>query len=253
MVRGGEVSARELVELYLERIERLDPELNAFRVVMAERALADAQQADGRRGAGDERPLLGVPIAVKDSEDVIGEVTTWGTAGNSTPAAQDSELVRRLKAAGAVVDRQDELPRARDHGRHRGPRVRHHPQSVGHRAGRRRLERRQRRGRGRGHVRRRHGVGRHRLDPHPGGRLRIGRAQAHPRPHPARAAEGALVRPERRGLRDAQRGGPRAPDERRRRRGGPARRARPHAGAGCASPSPRSRRFPGAWAPRSAA
>ena len=59
--------------LYLERIERLDPKLNAFRKVFADRALVDAQQADGRRGAGDERPLLGVPMAVKDVEDVTGE------------------------------------------------------------------------------------------------------------------------------------------------------------------------------------
>jgi amidase len=103
LVREGEVSARELVELYLERIERLDPELNAFRTVMAERAVVDAQQADGRRGAGDDRPLLGVPIAVKDVEDVTGEVTRWGTDAFTTPAAQDSELVRRLRAAGAVV------------------------------------------------------------------------------------------------------------------------------------------------------
>lgn len=103
LIRSGEVSSRELVILYLERIERLDPQLNAFRNVMSERALVDAQQADGRRGAGDERPLLGVPIAVKDAEDVTGEVTSWGTAANSTPAAQDSELVRRLRAAGAVI------------------------------------------------------------------------------------------------------------------------------------------------------
>jgi amidase len=103
LIRGGEVSSRELVELYLERIERIDPELNAFRRVMAERALVDAQQADGRKGAGDDRPLLGVPIAVKDVEDVTGEVTRWGTDAFSTPAAQDSELVRRLRAAGAVV------------------------------------------------------------------------------------------------------------------------------------------------------
>src|SRR5215210_6048484 len=103
LIRGGDVSSRELVMLYLERIERLDPQLNAFRKVMSERALVDAQQADGRRGAGDERPLLGVPIAVKDAEDVTGEVTTWGTAANFTPASQDSELVRRLRAAGAVV------------------------------------------------------------------------------------------------------------------------------------------------------
>ena len=103
LVRLGEVSSRELVMLYLERIERLNQELNAFRKVMSERALVDAQQADGRRGAGEERPLLGVPIAVKDVEDVTGEVTRWGTDAYSTPAAQDSELVRRLRAAGAVI------------------------------------------------------------------------------------------------------------------------------------------------------
>ncbi len=103
MIRAGEVSSRELVELYLERIERIDPELNAFRKVMAERALVDAQQADGRRGAGDDRPLLGVPIAVKDIDDVTGEVTRFGTDAFTKPAAQDSELVRRLRAAGAVV------------------------------------------------------------------------------------------------------------------------------------------------------
>ena len=97
------MSSRELVILYLERIERLNPQLNAFRKVMSERAVVDAQQADGRRGAGEERPLLGVPIAVKDVEDVTGEVTRWGTDAFSTPAAQDSELVRRLRSAGAVI------------------------------------------------------------------------------------------------------------------------------------------------------
>jgi amidase len=103
LIRSGDVTSRELVLLYLERIERLDPQLNSFRNVMSERALVDAQQADGRRGAGDDRPLLGVPLAVKDAEDVAGEVTTWGTAANFTPASRDSELVRRLRAAGAVV------------------------------------------------------------------------------------------------------------------------------------------------------
>jgi amidase len=103
LVRGGEVSSRELVELYLERIERLDLELNGFRKVMGERALVDAQQADARKGAGEARPLLGVPIAVKDVQDVTGEVTRYGTDAFTKPAAQDDELVRRLRAAGAVV------------------------------------------------------------------------------------------------------------------------------------------------------
>ena len=113
LVRAGEVSSRELVELYLERIERLDPELNAFRTVLRERALADADQADARRAAGaddGERPLLGVPIALKDTEDLAGEVTSWGTAANLTPAAGDGELVRRLRAAGAVLLGKTNLP-----------------------------------------------------------------------------------------------------------------------------------------------
>jgi amidase len=124
LIRGGEVSSRELVELYLERIEQLDPELNAFRTVLAERALADAQQADARRAAGaDEltRPLLGVPIAIKDSEDLAGEVTSWGTAANVTPAARDSELVRRLRAAGAVILGKTNLPELAIMGDTEGP------------------------------------------------------------------------------------------------------------------------------------
>jgi amidase len=64
-VRRGEVSSRELVERTLGEIERLDGELNAFGAVYAERALIEADQADRRRAAGETRPLLGVPIAVK--------------------------------------------------------------------------------------------------------------------------------------------------------------------------------------------
>jgi amidase len=123
LVRSGEVSSRELVELYLERIERLDPELNAFRTVLRERALADAGQADARRAAGDEgqRPLLGVPIAVKDSEDLAGEVTSWGTAANATPAGRDNEFVRRLRAAGVVILGKTNLPELAIMGDTEGP------------------------------------------------------------------------------------------------------------------------------------
>ena len=103
MVRAGEVSPKELVQLSLERIARLDPELNAFRKVFAEKALLEAEQAEARIKAGDERPLLGVPIAIKDEVDVVGEVNTHGTDGFSEPAKADSEVVRRLREAGAIV------------------------------------------------------------------------------------------------------------------------------------------------------
>ena len=103
MVRAGEVSPTELVRLSLSRIERLDPELNAFRKVFAEKALLEAEQAEARLKAGEERPLLGVPIAIKDEVDVAGEVNTHGTDAFTEPAKEDSEMVRRLREAGAIV------------------------------------------------------------------------------------------------------------------------------------------------------
>jgi len=103
MVRDGEVSPSELVRLHLGRIERLDPQLNSFRKVFAERALLEADQAEARLKAGEERPLLGVPIAIKDEVDVAGEVNTHGTDGFSEPAAADCEMVRRLREAGAII------------------------------------------------------------------------------------------------------------------------------------------------------
>ena len=91
LIAAGEVSSRDLVELYLRRIERYDGRLNAFRVVFAERALMEADQADARKGAGGERPLLGVPIAVKDDIDIAGEVTMLGTnAHGDVPADVDA-------------------------------------------------------------------------------------------------------------------------------------------------------------------
>ena len=110
LIAAGELSSRELTELYLERIGRLDPRLNAFRVVIAERALAEADQADGRRRGGDSRPLLGVPVAIKDDCDVAGEVTARGTNAHGGPEREDSEVVRRLRAAGAIVIGKTNVP-----------------------------------------------------------------------------------------------------------------------------------------------
>jgi amidase len=103
MVRAGEISAAEIVQLHLERIGRIDPQLNSFRVVLGERALLEAEQADARLRSGDEGPLLGVPIALKDNHDLAGELTTHGTNGFSDPAEADCEMVRRLREAGAIV------------------------------------------------------------------------------------------------------------------------------------------------------
>ncbi len=103
LVRSKEVSPRELVELSLGRIARLDPELNAFRTVFAERALTEADQAGARAAAGDDRPLLGVPIAIKEEQAVGGTPLTWGSNGHGGPEREDCELVRQLRAAGAIV------------------------------------------------------------------------------------------------------------------------------------------------------
>src|SRR3984893_18304267 len=110
LIAAGEVSSRELVELYLGRIARLDGRLNAFRVVLAERALLEAQQADGRRGAGERRPLNGVPIAVKDDIDVAGEGTAFGTNAHGPPTEEYAELVKRLRRASAVVIGKTNVP-----------------------------------------------------------------------------------------------------------------------------------------------
>jgi amidase len=110
MVRAGEVSPTELVRTHLERIERLDPQLNSFRVVLAERALLEAEQAEARLKAGEERPLLGVPVALKDEIDLAGELNTHGTDAFPDPAAADCEVVRRLREAGAIVVGKTLLP-----------------------------------------------------------------------------------------------------------------------------------------------
>jgi amidase len=101
MVRAREVSARELVELYLRRIEALDPRLNAFRAILADEALAAADRLDADNPA-DAGPLAGVPIAVKDDRPVAGQPMTYGSRSPTEPEPADGEVLRRLRAAGAI-------------------------------------------------------------------------------------------------------------------------------------------------------
>ena len=110
LLRAKELTPRELVELYLSRIERLNPRVNAFVSIRAEKALAEADAALKRLRAGETGALLGVPVVVKDNVDIAGEITTHGTAAQDTPARADAEVVRRLRAAGAPILGKTTLP-----------------------------------------------------------------------------------------------------------------------------------------------
>ncbi|MEV4255426.1 amidase [Spirillospora sp. NPDC049652] len=102
LLADGAVSARELVERSLARIDALGS-LEAFRVVRAEAALREADAADRRLAAGERLPLLGVPVAIKDDTDLAGETTPFAVLADHRPAAEDAEVVRRLRAAGAII------------------------------------------------------------------------------------------------------------------------------------------------------
>ena len=102
-VREKRATPREVVAEHLDRIERLDGRVGAFRVVRAKAALAEADEV-GSRGDLAELPLAGVPVAVKDNLAVRGESNRVGSAATpDTPAAEDHVTVARLRAAGAVV------------------------------------------------------------------------------------------------------------------------------------------------------
>jgi amidase len=102
-LRDGTVSAPDLLEAVLTRLEAVNPTLNAFRAVYTDRARAQAKDAQRRLDAGEHTPLLGVPVAVKDDLDVEGDVTTMGGRPQFPPATQDAPAVARLRAAGAVL------------------------------------------------------------------------------------------------------------------------------------------------------
>ncbi|HEY7948763.1 MAG TPA: amidase family protein, partial [Acidimicrobiales bacterium] len=105
-VRAGKRSARDLVTHALERIEALNPKVNAFVAVDPDGALEAAARIDDAVAAGDDPgPLAGIPIGVKDLDDVAGFVTSHGSAvfAGGPAAENDSPLVARLRAAGCVV------------------------------------------------------------------------------------------------------------------------------------------------------
>jgi amidase len=101
---AGEVSSRELVESYLERIAEVDPAVNAVVHVDSDRALSEADAADERLEAGERRPLLGLPMSVKDSIAVAGMPCVSGSyAREGNVPTEDATVVARLHDAGAIV------------------------------------------------------------------------------------------------------------------------------------------------------
>jgi amidase len=107
MVRSGEISARELVQISLERIDELNPALNAFVEVDSERALSTADEI----APGDERPFAGVPIAIKNLRAVKGMRFTYGCSLMANHVAEhDHNSVRRLREAGFVIVGTTTLP-----------------------------------------------------------------------------------------------------------------------------------------------
>jgi amidase len=98
------ISALELTDHFITRIEALDGKLNAVVVRCFENARATAKAADARLSRGESRPLLGVPIVIKESFDVAGLPTTWGVpAMKDFVAEEDALMVARVRAGGAIV------------------------------------------------------------------------------------------------------------------------------------------------------
>jgi amidase len=108
---AGELSAHELTRHYVERAHEADRRLNALAAFDPEAALAAAEEADRARARGDRRPLLGLPVTVKDSLDVAGMVATGGSLARANHVPdRDATVVRRLREAGAIVLAKTNLP-----------------------------------------------------------------------------------------------------------------------------------------------
>jgi len=109
LLRAGRLTAVELLELLLARTARLDPHLGCYRTLFAS-AHEQARAADVALAAGDDRPLLGIPVAVKDNLAVAGHAPSQGTASPEPVGTTDAEIARRLRAAGAVIVGATKLP-----------------------------------------------------------------------------------------------------------------------------------------------
>jgi amidase len=102
LMNSHRLSSVQLTEFYLRRIRELNPKLHAV-ITVSPTALDDARAADRARGNGSDRPLLGIPIIVKDNIDTAGMPTTAGSWALARSTPEDAFIARRLKAAGAFI------------------------------------------------------------------------------------------------------------------------------------------------------
>src|SRR5262245_30979045 len=110
-LRERKVSAKELVDHAIKRIEKLDTKINAIVVRDFDRARKEARTADKALVRGDRRPLLGVPMTVKEAFNIAELPTTWGIPGTEKNIARaDAVAVSRLKAAGAIILGKSNVP-----------------------------------------------------------------------------------------------------------------------------------------------
>ena len=111
LIQGKRASSREVVEAHLERIAVLNPKLNAVTVTLSETALEAADQADKMIAKGEVSPLCGLPITVKENQDVTGSATTLGIAPLKNAIANaDSPHIAELKSAGAIPIARTNMP-----------------------------------------------------------------------------------------------------------------------------------------------
>jgi amidase len=113
LIRNGAITSEELIHAHLERIDEVNPTLNAAIEILREPALVAARESDRRRAAGRMLSAIdGVPFSVKDSIEVGGTVCSAGTLGysNAPPSTRDATLVARLRAAGAIPIARTNLP-----------------------------------------------------------------------------------------------------------------------------------------------
>ena len=102
-IKSKEVSSKELTQMYIDRIEKLDGDVNSVIIKMFDKAIKDAEEADEALSKGEDLgPLHGLPMTIKESYAIADQKTTWGNeAFRENTAPSDGLAVRRFREAGA--------------------------------------------------------------------------------------------------------------------------------------------------------